>query len=43
MRKLSITKIFMLSLCLVMILSIIGGCSGNSSEPSRFGAAVCIA
>ncbi|MEK4061432.1 MULTISPECIES: FAD-binding protein [unclassified Paenibacillus] len=34
MRKLSITKMFMLSLCLVMILSIIGGCSGNSSEPA---------
>ncbi|WP_246187899.1 FAD-binding protein [Paenibacillus tengchongensis] len=34
MRNSKSGKLLLISLCLVMILTIIGGCSGNSSEPA---------
>ncbi|WP_310830728.1 FAD-dependent oxidoreductase [Paenibacillus pedocola] len=34
MHKQTISRMFILSLCLVMILAVISGCSGNSAEPA---------
>lgn len=34
MRKQTINRMFILSLCLVMVLSFISGCSGNAAEPA---------